>query len=157
MPVEPNTGITLPNKGEPGYDQAKANFPDLYAAEEQGMAPDAAPPQGMPGDEGPQDAAMPQDPMMDMGKGEVCMHDVDPLDVYVDPNSRHRMFDDAENIIVSRLYTRDQAKKLYPMYEKAIANASQEEFDTDRPTTDREDDGVASFPEDTVTQTYSNP
>ena len=30
-----------------------------------------------------------QDPMMDMGKGEVCMHDVDPLDVYVDPNSRH--------------------------------------------------------------------
>ena len=98
-----------------------------------------------------------QDPMMDMGKGEVCMHDVDPLDVYVDPNSRHRMFDDAENIIVSRLYTRDQAKKLYPMYEKAIANASQEEFDTDRPSTDREDDGIASFPEDTVTQTYSNP
>ncbi len=68
MPVEPNTGITLPNKGEPGYDQAKANFPDLYAAEEQGMAPDAAPPQGMPGDEGPQDAAMPQDPMMDMAQ-----------------------------------------------------------------------------------------
>ena len=28
-----------------------------------------------------------QDPMMDMGKGEVCFHDVDPLDVYVDPNS----------------------------------------------------------------------
>ena len=98
-----------------------------------------------------------QDPMMDMGKGEVCMHDVDPLDVYVDPNSRHRMFDDAENIIVSRLYTRDQAKKLYPMYEKAISNASQDEFDTDRPSTDREDDGIASFPEDVVTQTYSNP
>tara|TARA_R100001082_G_scaffold111143_1_gene93653 strand:+ start:1339 stop:3543 length:2205 start_codon:yes stop_codon:yes gene_type:complete len=98
-----------------------------------------------------------QDPMMDMGKGEVCIHDVDPLDVYVDPNSRHRMFDDAENIIVSRLYTRDQAKKLYPMYEKAISNAAQDEFDTDRPSTDREDDGIASFPEDTVTQTYSNP
>ena len=98
-----------------------------------------------------------QDPMMDMGKGEVCMHDVDPLDVYVDPNSRHRMFDDAENIIVSRLYTRDQAKKLYPMYEKAILNASSDHFDSDRPETDREDDGVASFPEDTMTQTYSNP
>ena len=44
-----------------------------------------------------------QDPMMDMGKGEVCFHDVDPLDVYVDPNSRHRFFDDAENIIISKL------------------------------------------------------
>ena len=28
-----------------------------------------------------------QDPMMDMGKGEVCIHALDPLDVYVDPNS----------------------------------------------------------------------
>ena len=27
-----------------------------------------------------------QDPSLDMGKGEVCMHDIDPLDVYVDPN-----------------------------------------------------------------------
>ena len=98
-----------------------------------------------------------QDPMMDMGKGEVCIHDIDPLDVYVDPNSRHRMFDDAENIIVSRLYTRAQAKKLYPMYEKAIANAASDHFDSDRPQTDREDDGTASFPEDASTQTYSNP
>ena len=44
-----------------------------------------------------------QDPMMDMGKGEVCIHGVDPLDVYVDPNSRDKLFNDAENIIVSRL------------------------------------------------------
>ena len=57
-----------------------------------------------------------QDPMMDMGKGEVCFHDVDPLDVYVDPNSRSRFFDDAENIIISRFFTRDQAKKIYPIY-----------------------------------------
>ena len=40
------------------------------------------------------------DPMMDMGKGEVCVHDVDPLDIYVDPNSRDRFCDDAENVIV---------------------------------------------------------
>ena len=45
-----------------------------------------------------------QNPMMDMGKGEVCFHDVDPLDVYVDPNSRSRFFDDAENIIISKLF-----------------------------------------------------
>ena len=51
-----------------------------------------------------------QDPMMDMGKGEVCFHSVDPLDVYVDPNSRSRFFDDAENIIISKLFTKEQDK-----------------------------------------------
>jgi len=97
-----------------------------------------------------------QNPMMDMGKGEVCFHSVDPLDVYVDPNSRNRMFDDAENIIISRFFTRDQAKKLYPMYDKAIDNAASEQW-SDRPQTDREDDGEVIFPEDTETKTqYAN-
>jgi len=93
-----------------------------------------------------------QDPMMDMGKGEVCMHSIDPLDVYIDPNSRNRYFDDAENIIISRLFTRDQAKKLYPMYKKAIENAQSDQL-SDRPITDRYDDGKAIFPEDTETKT----
>ena len=93
-----------------------------------------------------------QDPMMDMGKGEVCFHSVDPLDVYVDPNSRSRFFDDAENIIISRFFTRDQAKKLYPMYESAIENAESDRF-TDRPITNRADDGETIFPEDTETKT----
>ena len=92
-----------------------------------------------------------QDPMMDMGKGEVCFHDVDPLDVYVDPNSRHRLFDDAENIIISKLFTRDQAKQMYPMYEKAIDNADSDsgnKVDFNAPWTEREDDGEVTFPED---------
>jgi len=93
-----------------------------------------------------------QDPMMDMGKGEVRFHSVDPLDVYVDPNSRDRFFDDAENIIISRFFTRDQAKKLYPMYEKAINNAESEQW-SDRPTTERVDNGQVIFPEDTETKT----
>ena len=42
-----------------------------------------------------------QDPKADDGKGEVIFKDVDPLDVYVDPNSRDQFFDDAENIIIS--------------------------------------------------------
>ena len=62
MPVEPNTGMQLPNKGEPGYEEAKAQFPELYAAEEQGMAEGGAPPAEMPGDEGPEDMAA--DPAM---------------------------------------------------------------------------------------------
>lgn len=92
-----------------------------------------------------------QDPMMDMGKGEVCFHDVDPLDVYVDPNSRHRLFDDAENIIISKLFTKDQAKDLYPMYETAIQNAQSDagnKVDFNAPFTEREDDGEVTFPED---------
>ena len=96
------------------------------------------------------------DPMMDMGKGEVCIHDVDPLDIYIDPNSRHPFADDAENIIISRLYTKDQAKALYPMYEKAIKNASTETHQTDRPVTGREDNGEMSFPEEPGTQTIVN-
>jgi len=92
-----------------------------------------------------------QDPTMDMGKGEICMHDVDPLDVYVDPNSRHKLFDDAENIIISKLFTKDQAKKMYPMYEKKIENAQSDsgnKVDFNAPWTEREDDGEVTFPED---------
>ena len=92
-----------------------------------------------------------QDPMMDMGKGEVCFHDVDPLDVYVDPNSRHRFFDDAENVIISKLFTKEQAKKLWPMYSKAIDNAADDSgsrIDWNAPSTGREDDGEVTFPED---------
>ena len=50
MPVEPNTGMQLPYKGEPGYEEAKAQFPELYAEEE---AAGGAVPAELPGDEGP--------------------------------------------------------------------------------------------------------
>ena len=92
-----------------------------------------------------------QDPSKDMGKGEVCFHDVDPLDVYVDPNSRHKLFDDAENIIISKLFTKSQAKQMYPMYGKAIDNADSDsgnKVDFNAPWTEREDDGEVTFPED---------
>tara|TARA_R100001530_G_scaffold136359_1_gene116708 strand:- start:924 stop:3095 length:2172 start_codon:yes stop_codon:yes gene_type:complete len=94
-----------------------------------------------------------QDPMMDMGKGEVCIHDLDPLDVYVDPNCRSKYFDDAENIIVSRLFTKEQAKRLYPMYAKAIENASGGgiNVDFDRPDTGKYNDDSVHFPEDVGT------
>ena len=88
-----------------------------------------------------------QDPMKDMGKGEVCMHNIDPLDVYVDPNSRNRFFDDAENIIISRLFSRDQAKKLYPQYKKEIDNANSEQ-DFNMPETGRDNESRVFFPED---------
>ena len=88
-----------------------------------------------------------QDPMKDMGKGEVCMHNIDPLDVYVDPNSRNKFFDDAENILVSRLFSREQAKKLYPKYKKEIDDASSEQ-DFNMPETGRDNQNEIFFPED---------
>ena len=89
-----------------------------------------------------------QDPMMDMGKGEVCMHDIDPMDVYVDPNCRDRFFDDAENIIVSRMFTKEQAVKMYPMYEKAIRNANSDQRWDEVITGRSENDFASTFPED---------
>ena len=92
-----------------------------------------------------------QDPMMDMGKGEVCIHNIDPMDVYVDPNARDKFLDDAENIIISRMFTRAQALKMYPMYEQAITNASSNQR-WDAVETGRSTDGLAAtFPEDVNT------
>ena len=95
-----------------------------------------------------------QDPSRDNGKGEVILRDVDPMDVYIDPNSRDRMGDDAESIIISRMFTRNQAQKLYPMYSAAIETAESDQY-TDRPMTGREDDGEVVFPEDTETKTHA--
>jgi len=95
------------------------------------------------------------DPLKDYGRGEVCVKDIDPLDIYIDPNARDRLGDDAENIIVSRLFTKEQAMQMYPQYEEAIKNA-QSDLHTDRPTTQRVDDKAIIFPEDTATKTDIN-
>ena len=89
-----------------------------------------------------------QNGQADAGKGEVMFRAVDPMDVYVDPNSRDRMFDDAENIIVSRIFTKSQAKKLYPLYADAIQSASGGEFTTDAIVTGRTDSVGIKFPGD---------
>jgi hypothetical protein len=88
-----------------------------------------------------------QDPEADDGKGEVKFKDLDPFDVYVDPNSRDRLFDDAESIIVSRLFTKAQARAMYPSYENKIKNAGGA-YDDNRPVTDRTSDTDIQFPED---------
>ena len=89
-----------------------------------------------------------QDPEADDGKGEVKIKDLDPFDVYVDPNSRDRLFDDAESIIVSRLFTKEQAELMYPAYASKIKNAGGN-YDDNRPVTQRADTGASvHFPED---------
>lgn len=53
------------------------------------------------------------DPNADYGKGEVLIQDIDPLTVYVDPNSRDVFCRDAANIIVGRIITEEQIKQTF--------------------------------------------
>lgn len=89
-----------------------------------------------------------QDPVADMGKGEVKIKNVDPQNIYIDPKARDRFGDDASNIIVSREYTKAQAKKLAPYYQDLIDNAQGNNL-SDAPETGRSgDDGAITYPED---------
>jgi len=54
------------------------------------------------------------DPLADFGKGEVMIQDVDPLDVYPDPNSKDRLWRDAAHVLVSKIKTREQLENLWP-------------------------------------------
>lgn len=54
------------------------------------------------------------DPEADYGRGEVKFTWVDPFRVYVDPNSRHRYFDDASGIILSTILSKPQLLNTYP-------------------------------------------
>jgi len=64
-----------------------------------------------------------QDPYVDMGRGEVLITCLNPLDVYVDPNSKNTYGRDAANIIVLKVLTDEQAKKMFPEYESIWSNA----------------------------------
>jgi hypothetical protein len=64
-----------------------------------------------------------QDAHVDMGRGEVLMKSLNPLDVYIDPNSRDTYGRDAANIIILKVLTDEQAKKLFPEYENIWGNA----------------------------------
>jgi len=84
-----------------------------------------------------------QDPHADMGKGEVKMRSLHPLDVYVDPNSRDPYFKDASDIIVSKIIPDSMALKLYPDYEDVIL--SSEENKQDRYPTGGMSDGQEQY------------
>ena len=49
----------------------------------------------------------------DYGRGEIKFSYIDPFRVYVDPNSRHRYFDDASGIVVSTILTKEQIVDMY--------------------------------------------
>lgn len=60
----------------------------------------------------------------DNGKGEVKFKAVNPLDIYIDPNSRDRNCQDAKTIIISREYPKESLKLALPEYKNKIKKAS---------------------------------
>lgn len=93
------------------------------------------------------------DPNMDEGRGEVLFEAVDCQDVFVDPFSRDPLFDDAEWIIHSRMYTKSQAKNMYPQYARKLAilsgHTGTDGFDF-TPTNVGSDYGELWFPQDVL-------
>jgi hypothetical protein len=94
------------------------------------------------------------DIMADYGKGEVKFMSIDPLDVFVDPLSRNRLFDDAENIIVSREFTKAQAKKYKPLFDGIIDSIPAGSEADPYTGTGREDDNAVVFPEDIIDTSF---
>lgn len=77
-----------------------------------------------------------QDPHADLGKGEVCIKNVYPLDVYFDPHSRDPFLRDSGHVIISKLMTDEEAFKQYPDYVDIIKEAQTKKLDR-YPSTDQ--------------------
>jgi predicted DNA-binding protein YlxM (UPF0122 family) len=68
------------------------------------------------------------DPFADGGRGEVMFRSIDPMHIYIDPNSQDEFCSDASDIIISRTYTKGQLKRIYPAYQSAIDTSSGNPF-----------------------------
>jgi hypothetical protein len=85
-----------------------------------------------------------EDPMADNGKGEVLFTDLDPFTVYFDPNARGRFAEDSEHIIISRNYSKAQAKMAFNAYSDLI-DQSNSHFESDVPATNLYNTGNLFF------------
>lgn len=83
----------------------------------------------------------------DYGKGEICIKSLDPITVYVDPNSKDRFCRDAAHIIISDQYTFEQLQTAYPnktnLIKKAPTGTIENRYITDRTS----NDGQTIFPD----------
>ena len=65
-----------------------------------------------------------QDPGRDHGKGEVLLKSINPLDVYIDPNSKDPYARDASNILVCKHMTDEVAANVYPSFMDIILESN---------------------------------
>ena len=78
-----------------------------------------------------------QDPSADLGKGEVCIKALNPLDVFFDPNSKDRYARDSAHVLVVKYMTDEFAERIYPEYMDIILNSDVEPNNSNNyPTTD---------------------
>jgi len=90
------------------------------------------------------------DPYADFGKGEIKVAALDPLDIYIDPNSKLPDSSDASHIIVKKILTEEQLE------EDGISKEGMEMMGgDDHPTSTLEKaDGQVQYPELTEINTY---
>jgi len=72
-----------------------------------------------------------QNAAADNGKGEVLLKSINPLDVYIDPNSKDPYARDASHIIVCKHMTDEVAKNTYPSFMDIIENSDPAVMDDD--------------------------
>tara|TARA_R100000900_G_scaffold146054_1_gene133974 strand:+ start:1802 stop:4117 length:2316 start_codon:yes stop_codon:yes gene_type:complete len=72
-----------------------------------------------------------QDPDADMGKGEVYIKSINPLDVYIDPNSKDTYARDAANILITTYMTEEQSMQIYPEFTDIIEQAAMHPDESD--------------------------
>jgi hypothetical protein len=72
-----------------------------------------------------------QDPDADMGKGEVFIKSINPLDVYIDPNAKDVYARDAANMLVTTYMTDEQAMQVYPEFYDIIEQSAMHPDESD--------------------------
>ena len=85
------------------------------------------------------------DPLADNGKGEVKIRDIDPLNVYIEPNCRDKFCNDGD-IIISELTTKREAMSTYYYYKNTIEGANGD-WSSDRPIGNNTGSETIFFPE----------
>lgn len=92
------------------------------------------------------------DPFADYGKGEIKIMDVDPLDLYIDPNSKDPHSQDASNILIVKNLTRNQVENAIPNFD--FEKAQPMEGDEYPNTTKRAGEGQILTVEDSEFEKY---
>lgn len=69
------------------------------------------------------------DPKLEYGRGEIRIRNIDPIDVYIDPNSKDHFCRDAAHIIIMKVMTREQIERIYPQYKEILDTAQRIQAD----------------------------
>lgn len=70
-----------------------------------------------------------EDPFADFGKGEIVVKSLDPLHLFIDPNSQDILCRDAAHMLIVKTMTHEQLQKSYPQILNILATAAPMEGD----------------------------